>query len=332
MAVKLKITKKDKFVDERTFLALVDDFIADTYSGRRTKKNGTRISKGTIKNYEYLQKCLHEFTNESSFELKLYIINNLTQSQKERAKRYYQKFYSAFTNFMYTKKGYYDNYVGLIIKCLRSFFNYLEEARNISVGTFHRSFYVPIEEIPIIALSQEQLHYIIYDEDFEESVKEQQLEKVKDIFVFGCTVALRVNDLLQLSKKNLIVKNGSYYIQVKSQKTGTSTSIKLPAYCIEILGKYRSRSARLLPEISMAWFNTKLKEMALLIPDNFEIPKTRERKGKQVIVYKDSKKRIHYKLSDHISTHTMRRTAITTMLCLGMPEHLVRKIFRPCGK
>jgi len=326
MAVKLRISKKDKFLDQSTFLALINDFINDSYAGRRTKKNGTRISNGTIQNYEYLKKCMQEFALQSSFELKLFVLNNLTQNEKERANRYYKKFYTAFTNFMYHQKGYYDNYVGLIIKCLRSFFNYLEEERNISIGTFHRSFYVPVEEIPIIALSQEQLSYIIHNPEFVQQIQEHQLEKVKDIFVFGCTVALRVSDLLNLSRKNLTVQNGNTYIRVKSQKTGTSTSIKLPPYCVAILNKYKSRSSRLLPAISMAWFNTKLKEMALLLPDNFEMPKTRERKGKQVIVYKDPKKRIHYKLSDHISTHTMRRTGITTMLCLGMPEHLVRKI------
>ena len=66
--------------------------------------------------------------------------------------------------------------------------------------------------------------------------------------------------------------------------------------------------------------------MAAFIPDNFELVKTRERRGKQVVVYKDKEKKIHFQLSDHITTHTMRRTAITNMLTLGMPEHLVRKI------
>ena len=33
-----------------------------------------------------------------------------------------------------------------------------------------------------------------------------------------------------------------------------------------------------------------------------------------------------YRFCDVASTHTMRRTAITTMLCLGMPEQVVRKI------
>lgn len=326
MAKKIKIARKDKVLSQELFFELINHFIADSYAGRRTKKNGSKISHGTIQNYVYLQKALIGFKENSTFEIKLYVVDRLTQNEKESAKRYYKKFYQSFTDYMYNKLGYYDNYVGLIIKCLRSFFNYLNDDKSIAIGSFHKSFYVPVEEIPIIALSQEQLNYIIYNEDFTAKVVEYHFEKIRDIFIFGCTVALRVSDLLSLSRKNLTIRNGHHYISVKSQKTGTATSIKLPDYAVAILKKHKSKSSRLLPEISMAWFNTQLKEMALLIPDNFEMPKTRERRGKQIIVYKDPKRRIHYKLSDHISTHTMRRTAITTMLCLGMPEHLVRKI------
>ena len=66
--------------------------------------------------------------------------------------------------------------------------------------------------------------------------------------------------------------------------------------------------------------------MAKYFPDNYEYVKVRERRGKQVVVYKDPIKKLHFKLSDHISSHTMRRTAISVMLNLGMPEHIVRKI------
>lgn len=304
----------------------MDNFIHDSYTGKRLKPNGTKISEGTVKNYEYLRKNLTDFNEKSTFELKIYVVNNLTQREKESASAYYKKFYKAFTSYLYNDKKYFDNYVGLIIKCLRSFFNYLEKDRNLSVGIFHKSFFVPVEEIPIIALTHEQLNYFIYDEEFNELVKLNQLEKIKDIFVFGCTVALRVSDLLALSKMNLSIINDNYYIKVKSQKTNTHTSIKLPDYAVDIILKYKKSNKTLLPSISSAWFNTQLKELSNLIPDNFELVKTRERKGKQVIVYKDSSKKSHFKLSDHISTHTMRRTAITNMLCLGMPEHLVRKI------
>jgi integrase len=54
--------------------------------------------------------------------------------------------------------------------------------------------------------------------------------------------------------------------------------------------------------------------------------KVRSKRGEQVIVYKDASKKKHYTMADHITSHTMRRTAITTMLRLGMHEQAVRKV------
>jgi integrase len=54
--------------------------------------------------------------------------------------------------------------------------------------------------------------------------------------------------------------------------------------------------------------------------------KYRTKRGVKHVVYKNKAKRQHYTMADHITTHTMRRTAITTMLRLGMPDQVVRKI------
>lgn len=323
---KIKITRKDKFLNSVQIFILLDDFINDSFAGRRTKKDGNRISIGTIKNYEYLKRYLHEYEQSITFDFKIFVESNLTFSEKLAANKYYKKFYTTFSNFLYKEKGYFDNYVGLVIKLLRSFFNYLEIERKITVGAYHQSFFVPKEEIPIIAFSHEQLNFMIYDSEFNLCVEKSGLKTIQDTFVFGCTVALRVSDLLQLTKKNLVISNNSYYLKVKSQKTSTYTSIKLPDYAIEIIKKYENGKNKLLPEMTQQWFNKRLKLFAKLIPDDFEMVKIRERNRKQVIVFKDPQKKINYKLSDHITTHTMRRTAITTMLNLGMPEHIVRKI------
>ena len=66
--------------------------------------------------------------------------------------------------------------------------------------------------------------------------------------------------------------------------------------------------------------------MSRLVKNNTQVIKTRERRGRQVVIYKDAQKKEHFTLADLISTHTMRRTGITTMLSLGMAEHLVRRI------
>jgi len=47
------------------------------------------------------------------------------------------------------------------MKSLRTFFSYLNEDRNISVGNYQRLFYVPCEKIPIITLDPAHLQYMI---------------------------------------------------------------------------------------------------------------------------------------------------------------------------
>jgi integrase len=52
---------------------------------------------------------------------------------------------------------------------------------------------------------------------------------------------------------------------------------------------------------------------------------TRAQLGKAKNITKSNAKKQN-RFCDKMSSHMMRRTAITTMLILGMPEHLVRKV------
>jgi hypothetical protein len=67
------------------------------------------------------------------------------------------------------------------------------------VGSFHKKFYAPHEEIEIIVLTPERLNYLIHDKELHKKLT-PDLKKVKDVFVFGCSVALRYSDLIALNK------------------------------------------------------------------------------------------------------------------------------------
>lgn len=108
-------------------------------------------------------------------------------------------FYRKYTNYLYDKEKCFDNYVGLIIKCLRAFYKYLENYRDVPFGGFLCFYHVPCEEIPIIALSPTQLRYIIHSKEQIDSLDEKLLE-ISDCFIFGCTVALRFSDLMKRVK------------------------------------------------------------------------------------------------------------------------------------
>ena len=61
MATRVLIKRKNKIIEPERVFKLLKEFIMDSYKGRRTKKNGSRISDGTIRNYTYVCKAQKSF-------------------------------------------------------------------------------------------------------------------------------------------------------------------------------------------------------------------------------------------------------------------------------
>lgn len=79
-----------------------------------------------------------------------------------------------------------------------------------------------------------------------------------------------------------------------------------------------------MPPISLNQFNKNLKKITELAGWTYILEKKRSIRGqKQECLTSLGKS---YRFCDYISSHIMRKTAITTMLILGMSETLVRKV------
>ncbi len=308
---------------EYDFIRMYDRFMRDSSSGRRLQPNGKRISKGTVINYGYTRLLLTRFVEDRKFQLRIIPLHQSGRRGAAAEARYWKKFYQQFTDYLYKDCGHFDNYVGQTIKNIRVFFGYLNKDLALGVGDFYKKFYVRKEDIAIYPLLPEELNYLIYDKAFELTLS-SRMQEVKDFFVFGCTVALRVSDLFALKKTNLRFANGQYYLQVRSKKTGVDTAIKLPAYAVSILERYQKRK-QLLPHFNIVNLNKYIKVLLEQAGFTGVVEKRRERRG-EIVITTPSKKTNKLRFCDVASTHTMRRTAITTMLGLGMPEQIVRKI------
>ncbi len=298
----------------------------DTRTGRRLQPNGKKISPGSLANYGYTQNLLQKFCVAKKVELRIMPVKYLNKRQMATEKNYWKKFYKKFTTYLYTDCGHFDNYVGQNIKVIRVFFNYLQKDLLLPVGDFHKSFYVRKEEIPIVTLLPEELNHLIYNKTFEDSLP-AKMQRVKDVFVFGCTVALRISDLLALKTSNLRITGADWYLIVRSKKTNTDTQIRLPDYAVDILKKYKTKTGKLLPHFNKVNLNLYVKQLTELAGYTHPTGKQRERQGKaKEINTTKQNKAAAYRFCDLVTTHTMRRTAITTMLSLGVPEQVVRKI------
>ena len=311
---------------ELLFLPLYDKFIIASKNGRRMQPNGKRITQGSIDNYEYALKLIKSFCHKEAFHLRLRPVKYLTKREILAEKKYWKTFYKKFTDYLYKDRGHYDNYVGQTLKVVRTFFNYLNKEQMLGVGDFHKLFFVRKEEVPVLTLLPEELNFLIYDKTFEENLP-RKLKEAKNIFVFGCTVALRFSDLMSLTKANLRKVNEQWYLIVRSKKTATETQIRLPDYAITILKNFKRRDSKLLPQYYLSTLNDHIKIICEKAGFTQSVNKSRSVRGKLMSIKNVSNKTDQqYRFCDLVSSHTMRRTAITTMLCLGVPEQVVRKI------
>lgn len=272
-----------------------------------------------------MQKLLIKYTLKTEYRLRIVTVRKLSRTGILREKKYWGKFYLDFTNYLYHDCNMYDNYVSGVIKIIRAFFNFLNEELALEVGDFHYRFYVIEEEIETLVLFPEQLNFLIYNQEFESNLP-LHLKATKDFFVFGCTVALRFSDLMNLSLTNFSFTNNNWYLSTVSKKTGIPVRVHLPNYAVEIMQRNTMKNGKIFKTISNARMNNNIKSLAKLAGWNEEKEKFRNKRGIPYPIYKNPETKEKYKFYELLSSHTMRRTAISTMLALKMPEPMVRRI------
>ena len=166
-----------------------NQFVKASISGRRSTASGRRISKGTIVNYGFVQTLLQEYEEKNNLQLRIRLLHKASMRSLQREKKYWARFFHRFSDFLYNHKGFYDNYVSSVFKILKTFFNYLQTEKGYIVGNYHKSFRVPIVQATPVVLQPWQLQFLITNKEFEASLR-PNLKRARDIFIFGCTVAL----------------------------------------------------------------------------------------------------------------------------------------------
>ncbi|MCB9056817.1 MAG: tyrosine-type recombinase/integrase [Chitinophagales bacterium] len=299
-------------------------FIAASRSGRRLSASGKRIKKGTIINYEHALRLIIKFEEKTSRLLHIQLLHRASMRSLQKEKNYWQRFYRQFADFLYKDKKHNDNYVANTFKVIKTFMNYLQKEKGWVIGNYHKAFRVPIQQSAPVVLTPAQLGFLITNKEFEKGLNQYQ-KRAKDVFVFGCTVGLRYSDLMSLKKTNMIYSPEGHLLTLHTQKTGTEIKVPLPDYLMEIIKKYHIKAGRyLLPRLSCTNLNRQVKNLGRAAGWCYTLPKNISHRGN--ILEIKTKKGKSWPFYRHITAHTMRRTAITTLLLMGVPENMVRTV------
>ncbi len=138
-----------------------------------------------------------------------------------------------------------------------------------------------------------------------------RLEKVRDLFVFGCFVGFRKSDYGNINPSDIIEISGELYIKKKTKKTGEWVTVPCHPIVLEIFEKYKANANRLPDAISDQRFNDYIKEACKIAGFN-EKGRLRSEPEKE--------------LWECISSHTARRSTATNLYLEGFPTIDIMKI------
>ena len=276
--------KKIKIKDD--FFRQYDEFIDEKYNDY----TGKGISKSTKTRYEYNKNLLEEFQNYEKIKITLGNFN--------------EKVYNKFLKYCVEIKDHSANTIHRDVGLLKTFLYWALNKKYTYNNDFINFKKPPKFRTDEIALNMEQVE-AIYNHDFS---KNRKLEKVRDLFVFGCTTGMRFGNYNRISKDD-IQNDFIRVIDLKSKSK--NLSIPLNSISKAILEKYEYN----LPSLSNQKMNKYIKEVFKELEFDEEIKKTMKY-GDELIEKKSE-------FWERISSHTARRSFITIMKNNKVPDKVI---------
>ncbi len=282
------------------FFGLIQKFVDNeiSYRGRQRQSNTTRTYKTTLNH-------LKEFALKNKTVLDY---DGITLD-----------FYNQYVTYL-RKRGLNVNSIGRDIKNIKTFMN---EAVDMGYTTNlqfkHKKFAVGREDTEAVYLTWDEI-LKLYRHDFSDN---KRLERVRDLFVFGCCVGLRYSDFSRIKPENIIKDGSDYFIKITTQKTGERVIIPAHPMALEILKKYKSENSTLPRSVSGQRFNDYIKEACKIVGEAES-----KAAGKPVGFNEIGRLSTEPELQlwQCVSSHTARRSMATNYYLEGFPVIDLTKI------
>lgn len=160
----------------------------------------------------------------------------------------------------------------------------------------------------------------LYRHDFSGN---KRLERVRDLFVFGCCVGLRYSDFSRIRPENIIKDGIDYFVKVTTQKTSERVIIPAHPMALEILKKYKSENSTLPRSVSSQRFNDYIKEACKIVGE------AESKAAGRAVGFNEAGRlstEPELQLWQCVSSHTARRSMATNYYLEGFPVIDLTKI------
>jgi len=284
---------KQQFEEEFKKKTFKDDFFRIYHEFLEEKENdysGKAISNSTLKRYKCNLNLLLQFQKDYKTKITL--------------AKFDEKVYNKFLKYCTEEKKHSANTIHRNIGLLKTFLNWALSKKYTYNNNFINFQKPPKFRTDEVALNYQQVNEI-FNHDFSEN---KRLERVRDLFVFGCVTGLRFGNYNRINKDDI---DGDFIRVIDMKSKSKNLAIPLNSISRAILEKYDYQ----LPSISNQKMNKFIKEVFQELEFTDEIKKTMKY-GDELV----EKKSEFYK---RISSHTARRSFITIMKNKRVPDKVI---------
>jgi len=284
---------KQRFDEKFKKITVKSDFFRIYQEFLDEKENdytGNSISNSTLKRYKCNKNLLEDF--ESNCKVKITL------------GKFDDKLYNKFLKYCIEEKKHSANTLHRNVGLLKTFLLWALNKKytyNNNFITFKKPAKFATDEI---ALNYEQVE-LIYNYDFSEN---KRLERVRDLFVFGCTTGMRFGNYSTISRSDV---DGNFIRVIDLKSKSKNLAIPLNSISKSILEKYDYN----LPSITNQKMNEYIKEVFKKLEFTDEIKKTMKY-GDELVDQKAE-------FWTRISSHTARRSFITIMKNKRVPDKVI---------
>lgn len=284
---------KQRFDEKFKKITVKSDFFRIYQEFLDEKENdytGNSISNSTLKRYKCNKNLLEDF--ESNCKVKITL------------GKFDDKLYNRFLKYCIEEKKHSANTLHRNVGLLKTFLLWALNKKytyNNNFITFKKPAKFTTDEI---ALNYEQVEFI-YNYDFSDN---KRLERVRDLFVFGCTTGMRFGNYSTISRSDV---DGNFIRVIDLKSKSKNLAIPLNSISKSILEKYDYN----LPSITNQKMNEYIKEVFKKLEFTDEIKKTMNY-GDELVDQKAE-------FWTRISSHTARRSFITIMKNKRVPDKVI---------
>ncbi|MCT3642181.1 integrase [Elizabethkingia anophelis] len=284
---------KQRFDEKFKKITVKSDFFRIYQEFLDEKENdytGNSISNSTLKRYKCNKNLLEDF--ESNCRVKITL------------GKFDDKLYNKFLKYCIEEKKHSANTLHRNVGLLKTFLLWALNKKytyNNNFITFKKPAKFTTDEI---ALNYGQVE-LIYNYDFSDN---KRLERVRDLFVFGCTTGMRFGNYSTISRSDV---DGNFIRVIDLKSKSKNLAIPLNNISRSILEKYDYN----LPSITNQKMNEYIKEVFKKLEFTDEIKKTMKY-GDELVDQKAE-------FWTRISSHTARRSFITIMKNKRVPDKVI---------